>query len=147
VVSIAQALAQQFAATRQEIAEIERQLHLYRVIADTCPLPVVLLDSHGDNVYVNHAYCDMLECTHQDLLYKGWRNFVDPEMLAPIDTAWGEYVSNPTGKFVASLTFLSGRTKTKIQTHVFASHIPNDGFVAYVIPLDNCAIPCLNGHC
>jgi len=146
-VTLSDALAEHFATKRDELDEVERQLMLYRVIADTCPLPVVLLSAHCGNVYVNKAYAFMLKCQHTDLLGKDWEKFVLPDMLGPLLTAWGEYVANPVGRFVTKLTFVQRETCAHIETHIFASHIPNDGFVAYIIPLDNSAIPCINGHC
>jgi PAS domain S-box-containing protein len=145
-VTLSNALAKHFAMKRDELDEVERQLMLYRVIADTCPLPVVLLSTHGDNIYVNKAYASMLRCQPTDLLGKDWEKFVVPDMLGPLLTAWGAYVSNPVGKFVTKLTFVQRETGAHIETHVHASNIPNDGFVAYVIPLDNVAIHYLDGH-
>jgi PAS domain S-box-containing protein len=145
-VTLSNALAEHLAMKRDELDEVERQLALYRVIADTCPLPVVLLNAHGDNVYVNKAYASMLRCQPTDLLGKGWEKLVVPATLGPLLAAWGAYVSNPVGKFVSKLTFSQRETGEHVATHVYASHIPNDGFVAYIIPLDNAALHLLDEH-
>lgn len=135
---MAQRLAEKFAEFHGVIHEIREQLHSYRHIAEVSPLPTALISREGHNVYTNQAYQIMLECSDEELLNQGWENFCHPDDLAATLKAWFGFVHGTADHFHCDMRFITKESKRVLQTQVAAARIPNDGFVAFLLPCDGC---------
>lgn len=137
---MAQRLAEKFASFHDRIGEIREQLHLYRHVAEVSPLPTALISREGHNVYTNTAYQMMLECSEDELLDQGWEQFTHPDDLPAVREAWFKFVSDPDAspRFKREMRFITKKNKRVLFTVAAAARIPNDGFVAFVIPCEGC---------
>lgn len=138
-VSLAQRLAEKFAAFHDVIGEIREQLHRYRHVAKVSPMPTALISRQGHNVYTNSAYHQMLECSPDELLDQGWEQFTHPDDLPAVRKNWFAFVNNSENHFRCGMRFVTKVSKHTLPVTVAAARIPGDGFVAYIIPCDGCS--------
>ena len=137
--SLALRLAEKFTSFHGVIDEIREQLHSYRQVAEISPLPTALISREGHNVYTNEAYQFMLECDADELLDQGWEQFVHPEDLETIRTAWFAFVNDhERDRFSHEMRFVTKHSRQVITVTAAAARIPNDGFVAFVSPCGAC---------
>lgn len=77
--SLAVQLAEKFNSIREEFQ---------RVLAETCPIPVLVTDGNGNWIYANKPLQDMLGAALSDLIGDGWSKRVYNADAAKVTHSW-----------------------------------------------------------
>ena len=106
--AVAVQLAEHFASARDAFDGISAQLQMYREVADTVPLPIVVTDLSGALVYANPAYLEMLNTSLSEVLGDGWKNQADPESIDEVMKHWKHCVDEKQRIIKGSIVFKVG---------------------------------------
>jgi PAS domain S-box-containing protein len=94
------------AKERAEESEVK-----FKAYTEQSPVAIYTTDVHGDCVYANQTYLDMLGLSLNDVLGKGWLNALHPDDVKWTSDSWYKS-SNLKGKWHYEYRFINKKGKT-----------------------------------
>lgn len=81
--------------TRKKAEEALRESEArFRAVAEAAPALTWQVDAHGNVVYLNQRYIDMIGLTREELMPTGWRSILHPEDASAYIPAFEQALSN-----------------------------------------------------